>query len=86
VGYLLPKHKNGTAFMPYATFTYKDFERLDKPSGQFDLGVNYFINNHNAKISLQYSSHPVYKAVAGSSTPERNGSAEQLILQTHIFL
>ncbi|MBS1741457.1 MAG: porin [Bacteroidetes bacterium] len=83
-GYLLPRFKNGTAFMPYATFTYKKFDRIGKASGQYDLGMNYFISNHNAKITLQYSSRPVYKRV--NNNPERNGSEGAFILQTHIFL
>lgn len=84
VGYLLPKFKNGTAFMPYATFTYKNFDRIGKASGQFDLGLNYLVSGHNAKITLQYSTRPVYKTVNGN--PERNGSKGEFILQTQIFL
>jgi hypothetical protein len=84
VGYLLPKLKNGTALLPYATYTYKKFDRIGKSSGQVDLGLNYLINNHNAKITLQYSTRPVYKTVTGN--PERNGSKGELVLQTHIFL
>lgn len=83
-GYLLPKLKNGTAFMPYATFTYKKFDRIGKASGQYDLGLNYFISGHNAKFTLQYSNRPVYKTNGGN--PERNGSKGELVLQTHIFL
>ena len=70
--------------MPYATFTYKKFDRIDKASGQFDLGMNYLVNGHNAKITLQYSTRPVYKTVSGN--PERNGSKGELMLQTQIFL
>ena len=81
---MLPKLKNGTAFMPYATFTHKNFDRIGKASGQYDLGLNYHINAHHAKITLQYSSRPVYKTVAGN--PERNGSKGELILQGQIFL
>lgn len=84
VGYMLPKLKNGTAFMPYATFTHKNFDRIGKASGQYDLGLNYHINAHHAKITLQYSSRPVYKTVAGN--PERNGSKGEFILQGQIFL
>jgi len=84
LGYLLPKLKNGTAFMPYATFTYKNFDRIGKGSGQFDLGLNYLINGHNAKITLQYSTRPVYKTVGAD--PVRNGSKGEMILQTQIFL
>ncbi|MBP6430287.1 MAG: hypothetical protein KA319_00795 [Ferruginibacter sp.] len=84
LGYLLPKLKNGTAFMPYATFTHKNFDRIGKSSGQFDLGLNYLITGHNAKITLQHSNRPVYKTVSGN--PVRNGSKGEWILQTHIFL
>ena len=70
--------------MPYATFTYKKFDRIGKASGQYDLGLNYLINNHNAKITLQYSSRPVYKTV--NNDPVRNGSKGEFILQTQIFL
>lgn len=84
VGYLLPKFKNGTAFMPYATFTYKNFDRIGKASGQMDLGLNYLVSGHNVKITLQYSTRPVYETVSGN--PVRNGSKGQLTLQTHIFL
>ncbi|MBL7722653.1 MAG: hypothetical protein JNK27_00820 [Chitinophagaceae bacterium] len=83
-GYLLPKLKNGTSFMPYATYTLKKFDRIGQSSGQVDLGMNYFINGHNAKITLQYSTRPVYTVSSGN--PERNGSKGQLILQTQIFL
>lgn len=86
-GLLLPKLSNGTAFMPYATYTMKNFERIGKTSSQFDLGLNYFINNHNAKVTLQYGSRPVYTApLVGSTEPVRNGSKGEFILQTHIFL
>ena len=70
--------------MPYATYTYKKFDRIGKSSGQFDLGMNYLINNHNAKVTLQYSTRPVYKTEG--SNPVRNGSKGEFILQTQIFL
>lgn len=85
-GLLLPKLSNGTAFMPYATFTYKNFDRIGKASAQFDLGLNYFLSGHNAKLTLQYGTRPVYKTVAGSDVPVPNGSKGEIILQTHIFL
>jgi hypothetical protein len=84
VGYVLPRFKNGTGLMPYATVTYKDFDRIGKASTQFDLGLHYLISNHNAKITLQYSNRPVYKTVG--TDIERNGSKGQFTLQTHIFI
>ena len=84
VGYLLPKLGNGTAFMPYVTYTYKNFDRIGSSSSQFDLGLNYLIGNHNAKITLQYGTRPVYKTENNALVS--NGSKGQFTLQTHIFL
>jgi hypothetical protein len=72
--------------MPYATFTYKKFERLADPSTQFGLGLNYFVTGHNAKITLEYQTRPVYKSNIETGAIEKNGSKGQFILQTHIFL
>ena len=83
-GFMLPRLKNGTSFMPYATLTYKNFERLADPSTQFGLGLNYFVTGHNAKITLEYQTRPVYK-LEGEDI-NRVGSKGELILQTHIFL
>ncbi|MEN9611459.1 MAG: hypothetical protein RLZZ628_2273 [Bacteroidota bacterium] len=91
VGYLLPKLASGHQVMPYGTFTYKNFDRLTAlgvgASTQFALGLNYFITGHNAKITAEYSTRPVYKldpTVAGNILA--NGSAGQFTIQTHIFL
>lgn len=86
LGYKLPALKNGTGFMPYATITYKDFERLSDPSTQFGLGLNYYITGHNAKITVEYQTRPVYKQVEGAAEIRRNGSKGQLIIQSAIFL
>lgn len=83
-GYLLPKLKNGTSFMPYGTFTYKNFEKIGKSSSQFALGLNYFVTGHNAKVTLEYATRPVYKL--NGTAIESNGSKSQITLQTHIFL
>ncbi len=80
VGYALPKNKKGTQFMPYFTTTFKNFDFLE-PSWQYDLGLNYFINAHHAKITLQYSQRPIF-GLDGKRVGERG----EFILQTHIFL
>lgn len=85
LGFMLPKLKNGQAFMPYITHTLKDFDRIGKVSNQFDLGMNYFISGHNAKITAQYGLRPTYKSDA-LGNPEFNGFKGQFVIQTHIFL
>ena len=72
--------------MPYVTVTHKDFEALADPSTQFGLGLNYFVTGHNAKITLEYQTRPVYKLNTANSAIERTEYRGELILQTHIFL
>jgi hypothetical protein len=84
VGYAFPKFKNGQQLMPYATATYKDFQGLKDPSLQFDLGLNYFIAAHGAKITLQYGSRPVYRREAATGDIVRTGLRGQWTLQTQV--
>ena len=83
-GFVLPKLKNGTFFMPYLTATYKDFQRLKDPSFQWGLGLNYHITGHNAKIALEYATRPVYKESGQDILLD--GTRGQFILQSQIFL
>lgn len=86
-GLKLPNFKNGSSFMPYFTLTNKKFEAIGNASTQYDVGVNYFLLGHNAKVTLQYGTRPVYKF--DSSRPngiKQNGLKGQLTLQTEIFL
>ena len=54
---------------------------------QYDLGLNYFINKHNAKVTLQYGARPVYKYDASSSSGiAQNGLRGQITLQMHFYL
>jgi hypothetical protein len=82
-GYLMPEKILGPdkgRLQPFGAFTLKSFEYFDQSTGQFDLGMNYFINSHQAKITLQYSQRPVFENY------RRDGSAGEFILQTQIFL
>jgi hypothetical protein len=85
-GYLLPKLPNGTAFMPYFTTTYKDFERLADSSTQYGLGLNYFVTGHNAKLTLEFQTRPIYKQDFTTKEINRTGYNGQWILQMHIFI
>jgi len=60
-GLLLPKDIIGDLgrLQPFVGFTNKNFDALDKSYSQYDLGLNWFIEGQNAKITCQYSSIPV---------------------------
>jgi hypothetical protein len=85
-GFKAPNMKNGQSFMPYATVTYKKFERLADPSTQFGIGVNYFVGGHNSKITAEYQTRPIYSQDKAGDPIKNAGSAGQFILQYHIFL
>jgi hypothetical protein len=86
VGYAAPKNKLGHQWMPYATLTHKKFDRLTDASTQVGVGVNWFITGHNAKITAEYATRPIYKANATTGEIKNNGSKSQISLQMHIFL
>ncbi|KGO94708.1 hypothetical protein [Flavobacterium subsaxonicum] len=68
-GFLIPDSsaKPIVRFQPFGAFTHKNFDALDKASSQFDIGANFFIDGHHAKITTQYSTRPVYTALNDSS-------------------
>jgi hypothetical protein len=63
-GILLPNanEKPKVRVQPFAAYTYKNFDALEKVSNQFDIGTNFFLDGHHAKITAQYSTRPVYTA------------------------
>jgi hypothetical protein len=81
-GYLLPQRILGDLgrLQPFGAVTHKNFEFFDDSSWQYDLGMNYYINGHQAKITLQYSNRPIFENY------KRSGSAGEFLIQTQIFL
>ena len=81
-GFLLQSaaEKPMVRIQPFGAFTYKNFEALEKSSTQFDVGANFFINGHHAKITTQYSTRPVYTALDDVS------SKGEFIMQLQIYL
>ena len=80
-GYLLPFSFNrGQRLMPYLAFSNRDFDAFANAGNRLQMGVNWFVNGHNAKVTLEYISTQLNYT---GTRPERvNG----LTLQTHIFL
>lgn len=82
-GVLLPSQaeKPKVRIQPFAAYTHKDYEALDKASSQFDVGANWFLDGHHAKITTQYSTRPVYTSATESPT-----SKGEFIVQLQIYL
>ncbi|TDK44240.1 porin [Algoriphagus formosus] len=81
-GFLLPENILGDKgkLQPFGAITHKNFEYFEEGNWQYDLGMNYYINAHQAKITFQYSQRPIFDNF------RRSGSAGEFILQTQIFL
>lgn len=82
-GILLPNKeaKPKVRIQPFGAVTYKNFDALTQSSTQFDMGSNFFIDGHHAKITAQYSTRPVY-----TSLTNRSGSLGDFVVQLQIYL
>jgi len=72
--------------MPYVAYQTGSYETFNDNLNAFDVGVNYFVNGHNAKVTLEYhtiSNNPLEGGLDAEGNP--NG-VQQLRLQLHIFL
>lgn len=62
-GLTLPYIKNIGRFQPYYALIAADYKRLANPVAVFDLGFNFFLEGHHAKITLNYRNRPVFDYV-----------------------
>jgi hypothetical protein len=84
-GYLLKKDlfgEHGT-LMPYVTWQSADYSRLNKRMNMYDVGVNWLIKGHNAKVSLDYQLRPTYSSV-GTDLVRNSGMKSQLVVQYQV--
>ena len=81
VGYYMSAAK----IMPYVAFSNSNYEGANDAIEALDVGVNYFINGHNAKITAEY--HRISKDFReGGLSLGGIENLTQLRLQLHIFL
>ncbi len=87
IGYLCAADllgKNGT-LMPYASAQLADYQRLNKTAGVYSTGINWLLKGHNAKLTLDYQSRPVYQNATNWQL-NANGRKGALTLQYQIFI
>ena len=81
-GYYLGSAK----IMPYVAYQTGSYDAFDDSLNAFDLGVNYYVLGHNAKVTLEYHAvmnNPLEGGVDANGDPI---GVQQLRLQLHIFL
>lgn len=71
-GYLMKKDllKDGGTLMPYISGQYAQLQKLKDPVLVFDAGINWLINAHNGKLSLDYQNRPVFKTQTNGDTKQ----------------
>jgi hypothetical protein len=82
LGYLIGTSK----FMPYVAYNLGNYEGYDENITALDVGINYFINGHFAKVTLEY--HQIANDLREGAITDfnDNNTLSQLRLQLHIFL
>lgn len=85
-GFRLPNDLLGSAgtLMPYASFRTSTYGKLADAMNVYNLGVNWLINKHQAKLSLNYEQRPIFdRQPNGTITHVSN--AGSLYLQHQVF-
>jgi len=81
LGYYI-KNANVSA---YASINNSSFEAANDPLMELNIGLNYYVNGHNAKITAEY--HLINKDYReGAIIPGVQDNLSQIRLQLHIFL
>lgn len=79
-GYLLPLQ---IMLQPYVATQLSLMDALDDPMALFEVGLNWFLGGHHAKLTLHYRNRPVFITDA-RPFPEDTRRSE-IILQTHVY-
>jgi hypothetical protein len=96
LGFLLGKKTLGTKvrLQPYVAYLHSNYEGLRNAAGQvqgvnvYDAGLNFLIDGHNAKVTLNYRSRPDFNmnVVGGVGVAGEVVHRPEITLQTQVFL
>lgn len=88
-GYLFPvSQKNGSCgqLMPYVSATVQQFQRLNnKTTAVYEAGINWLINGHKSKMSLNYQNRPTFQ-LDGIGQPISDQRRSCVIFQYQIMI
>ena len=74
----------GLKIMPYIAYHHGMIDGYYEPISSLDIGINYFVRGHNAKITLEY--HQINGDIRETAISTQNDFLSQMRLQMHIFL
>jgi hypothetical protein len=86
LGVRLPNNLLGNAgtLLPYMAFRSSNFERLADKMNIYEAGVNWLMNKHQSKLSLNYEMRPVF-ALQTSGEISKTKNASGLWVQYQVF-
>jgi hypothetical protein len=88
-GYLFKKDliKNNGTIMPFASVMYGKYKAFKDPMVMWEAGLNYYVNGHNSKFTLNYQSRPVFvKNINNEIIEEMSSRKGMFYLQYQIFI
>ena len=71
---------------PYASLQHSAYDRLSRDMNLYNLGVNWLIGGHTAKLSLNYENRPIYRAADTANMLTTSGRRGALIMQYQISI
>ncbi|MEM6725924.1 MAG: porin [Bacteroidota bacterium] len=80
VGYFIKPVK----LMPYVAYQLGDYDGFAETVSALDIGLNYFVNGHHAKVTLEY--HRINGDIREGAIASQSDALSQLRFQVHIFL
>ncbi|TVT43393.1 hypothetical protein FNT36_04710 [Hymenobacter setariae] len=96
LGFLLGKKTLGTKvrLQPYVAYLHSNYEGLRNAAGEvqgvnvYDAGLNFLIDGHNAKVTLNYRERPDFNmtTVGGVGVAGEVRHRPEITLQTQVFL
>lgn len=87
LGWRLPNDlfgDNGT-LMPYVSYRYSSYDKLSDPVGILNAGVNWLVNKHQSKVSVNYERRPVFERMTSGDISHRS-DAGAVWLQYQVYL
>jgi len=88
VGYLFKRELLGTfgTLLPYATAQSASLDAVQSRVYTFGAGVNWLLNGHRSKITLDYQNRGNYQGSPASEKIRSTGRRSQLLLQYQVFI
>lgn len=89
IAYLLPKSvlpEGKGQLQAYTSATFSKFDRSYNPTNVYNAGINWLINGHKAKISLDYQIRPIYIRQYADGIIGKSGNKSCVVLQYQIFI